>query len=443
MNNNADIDVSNAQILVVDDTPHNLDLLYAILNCKGYKIAAAPSGEIALSIAPSLKPDLILMDVMMPKLDGFETCRLFKADPNLQDIPIIFITAKTSLDDIVAGFDAGGVDYISKPIKAREVHARVHTHLHSRALMKQQVVLNDRLKDLETRSRCIINEVTDAVVTVRPPGIIESANPAALSLFGYTSDEMLGKPFVELLAQKHHDNYCGHFIQEQLQAPPISENAIEVTGKKHDGSTLPVDLTIKQLDLNYPLYLCFIHDLSIHKNILNELTRLSNLDGLTNIANRRRFDEEYEQGWHEAQRKQLPLSLIMVDIDYFKQFNDAYGHQVGDECLQKVAKALEKSVIRNADLVARFGGEEFVLILPNTDSKGAITIAQTILDNVKQLDIEHRLSGVAQVLTTSLGIATLTPVKNDVLSTLITQADQALYQAKETGRDRWVLFKET
>ncbi|NQZ10369.1 MAG: response regulator, partial [Algicola sp.] len=164
MNNNNDIDVSDAQILVVDDTPHNLDLLYAILKGKGYKIAAAPSGEIALNIAPSLKPDLILMDVMMPKLDGYQTCRLFKSDPNLQDIPIIFITAKTSLDDVVAGFDAGGVDYISKPIKAREVHARVHTHLQSRALMKQQVVLNNKLQDLETRSRCIINEVTDAVV---------------------------------------------------------------------------------------------------------------------------------------------------------------------------------------------------------------------------------------------------------------------------------------
>ncbi|MCJ8272541.1 MAG: sensor domain-containing diguanylate cyclase, partial [Psychrosphaera sp.] len=345
-----------------------------------------------------------------------------------------------------------GVDYIGKPIKAREVHARVHPHLQSRALMKQQVVLNEKLQDLETRSRCIINEVTDAVVTVCPPGIIESANPAALSLFGYTEDEMLGKTFVELLAPKHHSDYAGHFLlqkhflqekrQVHSQEPSIRENAVEVTGLKHDGTTLPVDLTIKQLDLNYPLYLCFIHDLSIHKNILNELTRLSNLDGLTNIANRRCFDEEFEQDWHEAQSKQLPLSLIMADIDFFKQFNDTYGHQVGDDCLQKVAKTLENSVIRNADLVARFGGEEFVLILPNTDSKGACTIAQTILDNIKQLNIEHQTSAVADILTTSLGIATLTPVKNDVLSTLLGQADKALYQAKETGRDRWVLFKE-
>lgn len=113
-----------------------------------------------------------------------------------------------------------------------------------------------------------------------------------------------------------------------------------------------------------------------------------------------------------------------------------------DECLQKVAKALEKSVIRTADLVARFGGEEFVLILPNTNSTGANTIAQTILDNIKQLNIAHRLSGVADILTISLGIATVTPVKNDVLSTLLSQADQALYQAKETGRARWVLFEE-
>jgi two-component system cell cycle response regulator len=173
----------------------------------------------------------------------------------------IVITAKTSLDDIVAGFDAGAVDYISKPIKACEVHTRVHTHLQSRALMKQQVVLNHKLQDLETRSCCIINEVTDAVVFVCPPGIIESANPAALSLFGYTEEKMMGKIFVELLLSKHHDDYAEHFLNKQLhehsQQPPIRENAIEVTGLKHDGTTLPVDLTIKQLALNYPLYLFY------------------------------------------------------------------------------------------------------------------------------------------------------------------------------------------
>jgi DNA-binding response OmpR family regulator len=117
----------------------------------------APSGEIALNIAPNLKPDLILMGVMMPKLDDYQTCRLYNSGPKLRDIPIIFITAKTSLDDIVAGFDAGAVDYISKPIKACEVHAWVHTHLQSRALMKQQVVLNHKLQDLETAILASIN----------------------------------------------------------------------------------------------------------------------------------------------------------------------------------------------------------------------------------------------------------------------------------------------
>jgi diguanylate cyclase (GGDEF)-like protein len=114
---------------------------------------------------------------------------------------------------------------------------------------------------------------------------------------------------------------------------------------------------------------------------------------------------------------------------------------VGDECLQKVAKALEKLVIRSADLVARFGGEEFVMILPNTDVKRACTIAQNILNNIKQLNIEHQTSEVANILTTSLGIATLTAVKNDELSTLLSQADKTLYQAKEAGRDRWVLYR--
>lgn len=167
-----------------------------------------------------------------------------------------------------------------------------------------------------------------------------------------------------------------------------------------------------------------------------ELQRLSSLDGLTGIANRRQFDETMEKEWQRGRREQQPLSLVLIDIDYFKPFNDTYGHQKGDECLQKVAKALEESVHRPADVVARYGGEEFAVILPSTDNKAALALTDRFRDAVRGLDIAHEVSGAAPIVTISAGVATLVPAEPLGVETLINLADKALYQAKEHGRNR-------
>lgn len=168
-----------------------------------------------------------------------------------------------------------------------------------------------------------------------------------------------------------------------------------------------------------------------------ELHRLSSLDGLTGIANRRHFDEVLEREWHRADRQQSPLSLILIDIDYFKLFNDSYGHQAGDDCLKLVARTLEHVVHRPGDLVARYGGEEFVIVLPETDQAGAESVARHILDAIRNLHITHSASDVAEVVTLSLGSATRHREHHRLPCDLITAADLALYQAKENGRDRF------
>lgn len=173
-----------------------------------------------------------------------------------------------------------------------------------------------------------------------------------------------------------------------------------------------------------------------------DLHRLANSDGLTKIGNRRRFESFLADEWHRAVRFHTEISLVMIDIDHFKQFNDTYGHQAGDECLQKVAEAFADAIKRPTDLVARFGGEEFALVLGGTDSAGAVTIAREALANLRDLEIQHASSPIGEFLTVSLGIATVVPRMNSSEADLIKAADEALYQAKKNGRDRIEIFDE-
>lgn len=177
---------------------------------------------------------------------------------------------------------------------------------------------------------------------------------------------------------------------------------------------------------------------------LEELTRkleaLSNLDGLTGVPNRRLFDDTFQKEWRRCRRRETPISLIMIDIDFFKAYNDTYGHIQGDACLQNVAKAIQDMLRRPGDIVARFGGEEFCVLLPHTDAEGAYQIGKTIKDQISGLGMEHRASKAADVVTVSLGVATAIPTDEQDPKDLLRQADQALYNAKHHGRNMIEIF---
>jgi diguanylate cyclase (GGDEF)-like protein len=174
-----------------------------------------------------------------------------------------------------------------------------------------------------------------------------------------------------------------------------------------------------------------------------ELEQLASVDGLTGIANRRRFDITLEREWKRLTRDQKPFSLILGDIDYFKRYNDTYGHQAGDDCLQKVCQACHDCAKRATDLAARYGGEEIALILPDTDSIGAMYIAQEIRQRIRKLNIKHEASPIGRIISMSLGVATVTPHSRIQPTLLVNQADMALYQAKQNGRNRIVLFHKS
>jgi diguanylate cyclase (GGDEF)-like protein len=314
--------ITTGEILIVDDNRANLAVLSQVLKSAGLKVRVATDGTSAIAQVQYHPPDLILLDVMMKGIDGFETCRQLKANNKIELIPIIFITALGDTEDKVKGLSLGAVDYITKPFQDLEVLARVRVHLQLQLLSKKIIQQNQEL---------------------------EKAN--------------------------------------------------------------------------------------------RQLRYLVNFDGLTQVANRRYFDQYLQQEWSRLQREQQPLSLILCDIDYFKNYNDYYGHQAGDDCLHKVAQALKNTIKRASDLVCRYGGEEFVVILPNTDLAGAIKVSQLIQGAIKELQLLHPHSSVSEKITLSLGIRCEIPNPESSVKSLINAADHALYQAKKLGRDRYHLFK--
>jgi diguanylate cyclase (GGDEF)-like protein len=319
-NNIAPVNLPSAVILIVDDNPTNLSVLSLALKNVGYKTRVAMDGVSAIEQVQDDPPGLILLDVQMPGMDGFETCIKLKANSLLCDIPVIFITASTDLEQKVKGLSVGAVDYITKPFQQEEVLARVKVHLELR-----------------------------------------------------------------FLTQK---------VQEQAIALQEANQ---------------------------------------------ELHRLANLDGLTEVANRRRFDDYLDQEWRRSKREQNPLALILCDIDYFKNYNDYYGHQAGDVCLKRVAQALHDCIKRPADLVSRYGGEEFAIILPNTSPEGAVYIAQLIQTTIQHLSIPHHHSQISSCITLSLGISSQVPNRDHDAHNLVAKTDKALYVAKGNGRNTFHL----
>jgi two-component system, cell cycle response regulator len=408
-------------ILIVDDAPDNLGVLRSMMLRQGYQTFVATSGDRALDIAQRVKPDVILLDVVMPGIDGLETCRRLKAHPATARIPVIFMSARGDTEDIVAGFDTGAADYISKPLRLEEVSARVRAQLRQRTSTDTQSEQADRL-------RMIVNSMDQGLLIVERCGRVQYANPACDRYLGHAPEELVGKSLKDLLDCKE-PGCC-----EGLDA--IAYGTREVKIRHRDGGLRAMDLTMTPMHAADGLFVALLHDITHHKQSEDALQRAALVDPLTQIANRRHFDAFLDKEWQRAIRNAQPLSLVVLDVDHFKLYNDTLGHAAGDVCLQKVAATLRDHAARPTDLAARYGGEEFVLLFAETPAESAARLAEMIRAAVEALQMPNPRSTTSTWLTVSVGVATIVPTQLDEIENLFVCADRAMYAAKAGGRNR-------
>ncbi|MEJ6005947.1 diguanylate cyclase [Paucibacter sp. AS339] len=305
------------------------------------------------------------------------------------------------------------------------------------------VAKEQELKASQTELEAIIRTAAVAIVTIDARGQVLSSNPASERLFGYAQAELLGQNISLLMDEperSHHDHYLRRYAEQggQLTGRPKEFHALH-----KNGHALTVEVAVSEVcGADGPFFVGVISDLTDRKQFELELQhanerllRLSTTDALTELANRRLLMQRLEEEWRRGLRLGTPLSLLLIDVDYFKLFNDHYGHQAGDQALIQVAQALRNSACRPTDLVARYGGEEFVLLLAQTDAEGALAVAERCRDELRQAAVEHVLSSHGQRLTLSIGMVSAVPVRGGSASQWLAQADLALYQAKAKGRD--------
>ncbi|MEI8172510.1 MAG: diguanylate cyclase [Deltaproteobacteria bacterium] len=275
-----------------------------------------------------------------------------------------------------------------------------------------------RIAIFEGRFRAIFESAPGAIFIVdEETHRILQLNPFLKNWLGYQEEELLGMTLEDLRAADGGD--------------------VGSIYRKKDGSLVDVEETRTQVPFQgRQAFLIVAHDISDHKQVEAMLQDLSRRDGLTGLANRRHLDECLDREWKRALREKIPLSIIMCDIDFFKNFNDAYGHQIGDECLRTVAHVLEQWLRRPLDVAARYGGEEFVVVVPGTPLTGALAVAESIRSGIEALAIPHASSSAAPVVTISLGVASVVPAPDGAASGILSAADQALYRAKGEGRNR-------
>ena len=419
-----------AAVLIVDDAPANLSVLRKLMAGQGYQTFVATCGERALEIARRAHPDLILLDVVMPGMDGFETCRQLKLNAVTQRIPVIFMSAKTDTEDVVAGFDIGAVDYIGKPLRMAEVCARVRAQLQIGSNSASQQEQAERL-------RSIVNNMAEGLLIIEVDGRIQFTNPACDRYLGYADNELAGASIADLLSPLVAQEYLDYFALHAAHPDTTHHHGTrEVAIRHRDGASVSMDLTLTPMYLRQPLYIGLLHDITHHKQSEDALQRAAYLDPLTKIANRRHFDNFLEKEWQRSVRSGAPLSLVVLDVDHFKLYNDSLGHPAGDLCLQQVAQALQSHACRPTDLAARYGGEEFVLLFAETDVDAALPMAEAIRHHVETLRLPHPRSATSEWITVSIGVATIFPHLLDNKEALFVAADRAMYAAKEGGRNR-------
>ncbi len=452
-------------ILVVDDVPANIKLLEAKLASEYYDVITAKDGYEAIEQVKSRKPDLVLLDVMMPGMDGFETCRQLKQDPEVAHIPVVMVTALSEPSDRVQGLESGADDFITKPINDTALFARV------RSLVRIKVLIDElRLRDQSGSQLGILPEnfavnmdISGASIMVIDDDAIQMRRVnERLTGAGYQVTTFNdAKAAIEAAKTQSLDAIIIAFDLSEIDGLRLAMQFKAVESLRHVPIIMLVEedsqhQMLKGLDLGVNDYLITPIDFNelfarvktqirrkryqeALKSNYQESLSMAVTDKLTRLYNRHYLDTHLKNLISQSLASKRPMSLMIMDMDHFKSVNDTYGHDVGDEVLQGLA-AIIVNTIRSADLAARYGGEEFVVLMPETDAARAYEAAERLRKRVEStpFKISHAEGQIHKTL--SIGYATIQPT--DVPETLLKRADAALYEAKNTGRNKVVPLAE-
>ena len=450
----------SARILVVDDNPINVKLLEAKLSAEYFEVLVANDGPSALDVTTAQLPDLILLDVMMPGMDGFEVCRRLKDDHNTAHIPVVMVTALSDVSDRVRGLEAGADDFLTKPVNDIALFARVRSLVRLKMMtdeLRARQATSDTMgllqtgvngsTDLDRQGKILIAEGS-ALIGKRLVSHLEEEGHE-VDLVGSGSEALeksIGGQYdliiVDLVIRGEDSlRLCSQFrSQDQTRHTPILALLDDMDMPKlAKGLELGItDYLIKPIDRNElrarsrtQIRRRRYHDLLC--NMLDKSVSMAYTDELTGVYNRRYMSGDLERKIAAIDETGKPLSVIAFDIDHFKKVNDTYGHPIGDEVLKGVARyTLEE--LRNFDLVARVGGEEFVVIMVDVTHEMALCIADRLRVIISEETFARSRDGEPISVTVSMGVATaLTSAESP--TDLLTRADDALYVAKRDGRN--------
>jgi two-component system cell cycle response regulator len=452
----------SARVLVVDDVPANVKLLEARLSAEYFDVAAAHSGIEALAMCERAECDIVLLDVMMPDMDGFEVCRKLKSNPATHHIPVVMVTALDQSSDRVRGLEAGADDFLTKPVTDVALISRVRSlarlkmvtdELRMRAMTSKEIGIQSPEKDAVTDSgrngRILVvddrkNSYERIVATLSIEHTVEIEADPTEGLF-HAAEGAYDLVIVSLTLE----NFDGLRLCSQIRSLDRTRNVPILAVSEADSNARLVrgleigvnDYLIRPIDKNEMLARVRTQ---IKKKRYTERLRdnvqmsieMAITDALTGLFNRRYMETHLAGLVEQAAARSKPIAVLVLDIDYFKSINDGHGHDAGDDVLREFSLRIRKC-IRNIDLACRYGGEEFVVVMPETDIAVAAMVAERLRRSIASERFSIQQGANSLEVTISIGIAALSGA-DDNAAAILKRADTALYRAKRDGRNRVV-----
>lgn len=445
-------------ILVVDDIEPNIKLLTAKLLKEYYTVLTANSGKEALAILKKAKIDIILLDVMMPEMDGFEVCKTIKTDPETTHIPVVMVTALSDIDDRVKGLEAGADEFLTKPINDTALFVRLKSLSRMKSLIDELKLRNSTNALLGVTNIEMHDTFADKKILLINDDVVQTKNIKQM-LLKLTQN-------VKVISNSDELDIINEYTPDLVIISSTLENddplriSVILRGKAEISGVviiLQIDedgmpLVVKGIELGINDYFVYpieesellarirtqLRRKQYQDNLRNDLEQSVNLavkDGLTGLFNRRYFDIHLKQIIEKTNKESIKLCLLMCDIDNFKHVNDTYGHQAGDKVLTIVSRIL-KNTLRVTDLIARFGGEEFTILLTDIDISKAIETAERVRVKIEYMNFH--IEDQIEPLKTTISIGVTKYKKEESIESFIERADKAMYEAKTTGKNKVV-----